>query len=164
MGVDIHFAGPTGAYGSISYAGVSFNVVRIGSAMYFRAPAAFYAKVGSPGPAARAMDGKWIKTATSSSGFAAFANFTSGPQFFADILRSAASAGMVKVPGAHAIDGMPAVVLRNPADGARLYIALHGPPLPVEIVGPKGGGSMVITGYGAPVRLAVPAGAMNVSG
>jgi hypothetical protein len=164
FGVDIRFAGTAGAYGSISYAGVSFKVVRIGQAMYFRAPAEFYARVGAPGRAARSMDGKWIKTAASRAGFASFANFTSGPQFFAGILGAAASAGMVKAPGTHMINGMPAVLLRNPADGSRLYIALHGPPLPVEIVGPKHGGSMLITGYGTPVTLAAPAGAMNLNG
>jgi hypothetical protein len=164
FGVDIHYAGTAGAYGSISYNGVSFDVVRIGQAMYFKAPAAFYRQVGSPGRAASAMDGRWIKTAANSTGFAPFANFTFGPQFFTGILGSAASAGMVKVPGSHQVNGTPAVLLRNPADGSRLYLTLQGPPLPIEIRGPHGRGSMMVTGYGMPVSLTPPAGAMSLNG
>jgi hypothetical protein len=58
--VNLHFAGPRGAYGSITYAGVSFNVVRIGPSIYFRAPANFYAKVGSfKGYSPRPCPGGW---------------------------------------------------------------------------------------------------------
>jgi hypothetical protein len=129
FGVGLHFDGISGAYGSITYGGVSFSVVRMGSAVYFKVPASFYTKVGSPGQEAELIAGRWIKARANGSGFRRFANFTSGTQFFSGILGSAVSAGMVKIPGVQMIDGTPAVGLSDRKDGSRLYIALQGSPV-----------------------------------
>ncbi len=163
LGVNLHFDGTSGAYGSITYGGVSFRIVRIGTAVYFKAPAAFYTKVGSSTQIARMIAGRWIKARASGAGFKRFANFTSGTQFFVGILGSAASAGMVKLPGVRMIDGTPAVGLSDPKNGSKLYIALQGPALPVRIEGPGATGSMDIAGYGQPVTLVVPPRALKFS-
>lgn len=164
FGVDMHFDGGSGAYGSISYAGVSFHVVRIGQALYFRAPAAFYAKAGSPTQVAAKVAGRWIKAPATSSSFRRFANFTSGAKFFGGVLGSAASVGMIKVPGVQVIGGKPAIALADPKDGSKLYIAAQGPALPLRIAGPAGSGSMDIVDYGQPVTLAAPRGALALHG
>jgi hypothetical protein len=162
--IDLHFAGTKGAYGSIEYAGVPFNMVRIGPAVYFKAPAAFYAKAGMAGQVTHTIAGRWIKAGAQGPGFSKFANFMSTGQFFRSILGSAASAGMVKVPGVRIIGGTPAVALSDLRNGARLYVAARGPALPLRIDGPYGSGSMNIVGYGQPVTLTAPNGALDLSG
>ncbi|HUK68103.1 MAG TPA: hypothetical protein VLW50_05000 [Streptosporangiaceae bacterium] len=161
--VDLHFDGTSGAYGSVTYAGIPFQVVRIGSAMYFKAPATFYTKTGSPSRVASMAAGRWIKASGAGSGIGRFASLTSGAQFFGGMLGSAASAGMVKVPGVQLIGGIPAVALADPHDGSRLYVALQGPALPVRIDGPGDSGSMNIADYGKPVMLVAPP-AVKLSG
>jgi len=163
LSVDLHFDGGSGAYGSVTYGGVPFHVVRIGGALYFNAPAVFYTKVGSPTRVARTIAGRWIKAPARDSGLRSFANFTSGAQFFDEILGSAASAHMVKVPGIQVINGVPTVRLTDPKDGSSLYIALQGPALPVRIDGPRHSGSMSIAGYGQPVTLVAPPRAVSFS-
>ncbi len=163
LSVDLHFDGGSGAYGSVTYGGVPFHVVRIGRAVYFNAPAVFYTKAGSPTRVAQTIAGRWIKAPARGSGLRPFASFTSGPQFFDGILGSAASAGMVKVPGIQVIDGIPAVRLADPKDDSSLDIALHGPALPIRIDGPHNSGSMNIAGYGQPVTLVAPPRALDFS-
>ncbi len=154
--MDLHFDGTSGAYGSVTYAGVPFQVMRIGSAMYFKAPATFYAKTGSPSRVASMIANRWIKAPAAGSRLRRFASLTSGAQFFGGILGSAAAVGMVKVPGVQVIGGIPAVALTDQKDGSRLYIAVRGPALPLRIDGPPGTGSMSIAAYGQPVTLVAP--------
>ncbi len=162
--MDLHFAGPNGAYGSMAYAGVSFDVIRIGPTVYVKAPAGFYAKAGLAGNVTQSIAGRWIKAAAQSPGFGKFANFMSSAQFFRGILGSAASAGVVKMPGVRLVGGTPAVALSDPRNGSRLYVAVKGPALPLRIDGPNGGGSMSIVGYGQPVTLTAPPGARTFNG
>ena len=162
--VNLHFAGPKGAYGSIAYSGISFHVVRIRRSIYFKAPANFYAKVGLATKTADLIANRWIKADAGTPGFRKFAIFTSSSQFFQGILASAMSGKLVRMPGAMEIGGVPAAALSIPNNGGRLYLALRGPALPIRIDGPADSGSVRIVDYGRPVTLTAPRGAVDFTG
>jgi hypothetical protein len=96
-----------------------------------------------------------------SPGFRKFAIFTSSSRFFQGILAAAVPGKLVTMPGTRDIDGMPAATLSDPGDGARLYLALRGPALPIRIDGPAGSGSVRIIDDGRPVPLTAPHGALD---
>lgn len=166
--LDLALAGDEGGRGSVSTSGVTFQIVRIGTDVYFQAPASFYEQQAGP-EAAAALEGKFVKATTEDENFADLASFTN-LQALADELFS--PDGELEKTDVIEIDGQQVLGLRD-SDGSVLYVAATGEPLPVRIAAVEEGATpapdAVDTGqvdfqeYGEPVDLTPPANVIEAS-
>jgi hypothetical protein len=160
IGLDLHLVGKTGGYGTISSTGGQLRIVVIGRTVYMKAPASVYEKKGASKAIGQLLGGKWIKGALNSPGFSDFGKFMS----LKAMVSSKPGGTVTKLPGITIINGTPTVALRDNSDGSRLYVAVTGATLPVRLIGGRHEtGSVSITGYGKPVKLTAPTGAVDLT-
>ncbi len=134
IALDIHI-GSRGGRGHISANGLSFDFIRIGSTAYFRGGIAFWRKAAGPSGAALAplFAGKWMKVKSArQSPLKSLVSLTDLPELLHGIL---ADHGPLTTEGLTTFGGLPAVAIRDSADGGLLYVAATGQPYPRGIVG-----------------------------
>jgi hypothetical protein len=126
--LDLMIAGSEGGRGSVSTGGATFQLVRVGTDVYFQAPASFYEAQSGP-EAAADLATKFVKATTEDPNFADLAAFTD-LQALADELFS--PDGELEKTDVIELDGQQVLGLRD-SDGSVLYVAATGDPVPVRI-------------------------------
>jgi hypothetical protein len=118
--------------GTITLDSHVFRFVRIGEAIYFKADAAWYAELGLS-RYANQLGGRYARMAATTPGLRPVLDFTSLTGL-AHLALDATGMALTKAEG-KSIRGIPAVgLVESASDRNRvLYIALTGPPLPLEL-------------------------------
>lgn len=166
--LDLRVSGSEGGRGSVSTSGVTFQIVRVGTDVYFQAPASFYEQQAGPEAAAE-LEGKFVKSTTDNPDFADLASFTD-LQALADELFS--PDGELEKTDVVEVDGQQVLGLRD-SDGSVLYVAATGEPLPVRIASVEEGatpepdapdqGQIDFAEYGEEVDLTPPTEVVEAS-
>lgn len=152
--LDFHINGNSGAYGVVILNGFQTHMITQRRAIYFKAPATFYRANHVPRRAARALNRRWVILPSRSS-LRKLRRFTSTTSLFRALFDSAGT--VTKIPGVRSVRGTPAVGLRD-KEGERLYVAVKGPPLPLELDGSStsASGQMRFLHYDEPVTVIPP--------
>jgi hypothetical protein len=160
VSLDLTMERGTGATGSMSTNGLSFDLVRIGSTFYIRGSDAFWKHFAGSG-VAQLMHGKWLK-GTTTGRFAPLASLTAPGKLFA---RLSQKHGRLANKGAATYNGQKVVEIDDATKGGKLYVAATGKPYPVAAVGTKKSESGTITfdRWDASVSVTAPKGAINFS-
>ena len=166
--LDLAISGSEGGRGSVSSAGVTFQIVRIGTDVYFQAPAAFYEQQVGPEGAAQ-LAGKFVRSTTDNQDFADLASFTDLQALAEELF---VPEGELEKTDVIEIDGQQVLGLRD-TDGSVLYVAATGEPLPVRIAAVEEGktpapdapdaGQVDFREYGEPVDLTPPADVIDAT-
>jgi hypothetical protein len=157
---DLNLVKGTGGMGSLSVNGLSFDLIRIGKTIYVKGSAAFYKKFS--GAAATLLDGKWLKGVSTSGSFASIGPFTDLQGFVDKALASQPGQKLTK--GGSSTIGSQKVIAINDTQGGTLSVATTGQPFPVRIAqGGADGGSITFDRWNQPVKLAAPAGAVDLA-
>lgn len=153
----------SGGTGSISVMGTKVEVVRIDPALYFRAPAAFFAAVG--GAQGKAIGDKladkWVKTTVDNPQFAALGGLIDKEQLFSNAI---GAKGKLAKKGKGTVRGKDAIKIGDA--GAFLYVATTGKPYPLEVMGQESGGgtsAVYFENWNDPIDLTPPPGAVELS-
>jgi hypothetical protein len=160
IALDVSLVGSRRGRGRLSINGLGLQIVRIGSTAYLSGTQAFYRRLfGSA--AAQLLEGRWLKaSAGSDSQFASFGRLTDMRALLASVL---ASKGHPTSAGTTTSMGKRVVALEDATGAETLYVAAQGPPYPVAIVDRTRHAAVVFDRWGAPVPLAAPAGAIDLS-
>ncbi|MFL6239549.1 MAG: hypothetical protein ACJ735_08705 [Actinomycetes bacterium] len=161
LGVDLNIdAKKNAAVGSLTVNGQRLDLVRIGSAIYIKAPAAFFQAQGAPAAAATAFDNKWLKSTTSSKSFSDLSDVTTVDGFLKPD-------GPITKGSASTLHGKKVLALvdsKGTSDEGTLYVQTTGDPLPVQIVsGGSDSGTLVFDKFGETVTATAPAAAVDLS-
>lgn len=154
---DMVFAGDS-ADGSFTLNGVPVQAVACDGAMYLKADQDGWAAMGNPADMAGMMAGRWFKV---SSAQAPGTTPLSLAFFTAELTAHATMAPATVTHGT--LSGRQVAVIAYP-DGSTLYVAATGPayPLRLDVTGDTGG-RRDFSDYGAPVHIAAPHGAADLS-
>jgi hypothetical protein len=164
---DLTLAAGKGGLGQISENGLSFELIEIGPTIYIKGSSAFYSHIAGSAAgsaAAQLLQGKWLKTSTSNSGFAALSPLTDMSKLLSAAL-TAANSKTLAAAGTTTVDGQAAVGVKDTASSANgiLYVATSGPAYPLEIVkSGAGGGTITFSEWNRPVPLTPPPGAVDI--
>ncbi len=131
-----------GGRATITQAGQTIEVLRIGTTVYIKADAE--------------LKGKYVKGSTSDAKLASIAKFTDMDEFVGTVLthKGTVQKGQKKV-----VRGTEAIALEEPGqDGGTLYVATRGQPYPLQIVSNTASEPDTIDflDYGVPVPLTPP--------
>jgi len=148
-----------GGEGRLTLGDLDLELVDVDRVAYAKGNAAFYQHFAGT-PAARLLQGKWLKGSVAHGALAPLASIAE-----LNTLIDAALAGHGALSRAPmtTVDGRKVVAVRDRSGGGTLYVASTGTPYPVAIV--KGGahaGEIVFDGWNKRVSLDAPAGAVNV--
>jgi len=158
--LDLELVKGKGGRGQISEGGLSFNVILLDGTAYISGSPAFYSHFGGPA-AAQLLEGKWLKAPASSGTFSSLGSLTDPNQ----LLNTALSdhGALAKGPTT-TIDGQQVLSVTDASHGGTLYVATTGKPYPIEISkSGKTGGKISFGSWNAPVTLAAPKNAIDLS-
>lgn len=156
--LDLSLLSGQGGRGSISEAGLSFQLVDVGRTVYIKGSPTFWQHFGGAA-AARLIGDRWLK-APDSGQFASIATLTDLHQLFGALLLK--HGGLTKL-GTSTVNGQRVVGITNKSQGGILYVATNGPPYPVELKKQGGGGQIVFDRFNQPVTLTPPANSISLS-
>jgi hypothetical protein len=157
---DIEILAGKGTRGTVSSAGASFDLIDTAGTLYMKGDAAFYERVGGK-RAARRLEGKWLKAPASDPRVQPVLRLT---DLHGLIAVSLAGHSKLVSAGKRVVHGVDAVGVRDAAKGETVYVATTGPPYPVQISKTGlGGGTLTLDRWNAPVALAAPAHAIDLS-
>jgi hypothetical protein len=158
--LDLELVAGKGGRGQISEDGLSFNLIQVGGTAYISGSPAFYSHFGGP-TAEKLLEGKWLKAPASSGSFSSLGSLTDLNQLLDTTLSD--HGALTKGPTT-TIDGQQVLSVNDAAHGGTLYVATTGKPYPIEIYKPgKTGGKIGFDRWNAPVTLAAPANAIDLS-
>jgi len=161
--MDLHVGSNQTATGSMLLGGQSLEIIRIGTTVYFKAPAAFYTSQGASSASSTLLGGHWVKVPASmatSSSYANFFNITDLHKLMGVLLTPI---GAVTVAGQGTVAGTPVVYVAD-RTGGKLAISLEGKPYPLEITSGKNStGQVTFSSWNGPIAARPPAGALNLS-
>jgi hypothetical protein len=153
---DLHFHKGVGAYGTMSNAGQTLQLIRLGNDLYVKGAGA-----AQLGPTAAGLVGNRYVKLSATSGIGKDLASSIDLSSFVDDLTLSDTSGVRR----STLDGRKAVVLTDKGDGvSTLYVADSGSPVPLRLAGSgsTGGGTMSFTDYGADVTIAAPAAAVTL--
>ena len=149
-----------GGRGQISEGGLSFNLILLDGTAYISGSPAFYSHFGGPA-AAQLLEGKWLKAPASSGTFSSLGSLTDLDQLLSTALSD--HGALAKGPTT-TIDGQQVLSVTDASHGGTLYVATTGKPYPIEISkSGKTGGKISFGSWNAPVTLAAPKDAIDLS-
>jgi hypothetical protein len=151
-----------GGRGQISEDGLAFELIVVGDTIYIKGSSAFYSHFGGAA-AAQLFQGKWLRAPVSGSELSSLAVLTNFDKLLDQTL---ASHGTLAKGPTSTVAGQPVVELRDTSRNGSLFVATTGQPYPIAIVkrgsGPETG-HISFTDWNAPVSLAAPSGAIELS-
>jgi hypothetical protein len=135
IAVDLQLVNGVGGRGQITLNGLAFQLVGLGNYAYMKADPQVWQKAGAPAAAAKALEGKWLRTPASGQ-FASIAQLTDIHQLFGQLLKPH---GKLKTGTVSTVAGQKVVGVTS--DQGTLYVAATGRPYPVQLVknGSEGG-------------------------
>lgn len=157
--LDLTLVTGTGATGKISQAGLEFEIVRVGDAVYVKGSDAFLERFAGKA-AAQLLHGKWLKGSATSGQLAALAPLTDIAKLFKAAL---GSHGTVVNKGETEYNKAKVVQIDDTTQGGTLYVAATGTPYPVALVGGKQKGSITFDKWDETVSIAAPKDAIDIS-
>lgn len=148
-----------GGKGTMSEAGLQFEIVRVVDTAYIRGSDAFLRRFAGPA-AAQLLHGKWLKGSATSGSLSALAPLTDIVKLFNGAL---GSHGKLRNRGETEYEGQKVVAIEDTTKGGTLYVASSGTPYPVAIVGGKGRGAIAFDGWNESASVEAPKGAIDMS-
>jgi hypothetical protein len=161
--IDMRYSTAGNAVGTVSNAGQTIELRRIGQTVYVKADKAFWTK--SAGAAvAELLGGKYLKAPLADPRVAQLGAFTDKNSFADEVLSPSSN---VTKGDSKSIRGIPAIGLVDKASSgsATLYVATSGQPVPLQLAPTSGAGnegSFDFLDYGKPVDVAVPPAAQTI--
>jgi hypothetical protein len=158
--LDMNLIAGKGGRGKLAQSGLTFELVEVANTVYIKGSSAFYKHIGGTA-AAQLLQGKWLKAAANSSGFASIGQLTDLRQLVDQTL---ADHGTLTKSGTTTIAGQKVVGVTDKGKGGTLYIAATGRPYPVQISRNAGGtGKITFDRWNEPVTLVAPANAIDIA-
>jgi hypothetical protein len=158
--LDMNLIAGKGGRGQLSQSGLTFELIEVANTVYIKGSSAFYKHIGGAA-AAQLLQGKWLKAASGSSGFASIGQLTN---LHALVDQTLADHGSLTKTGTTTVDGQKVVGVSDKGKGGTLYIAATGKPYPVQISrSGSGTGTISFDHWDEPVTLAAPANAIDIA-
>jgi hypothetical protein len=158
--LDMNLIAGKGGRGKLAQSGLTFELVEVANTVYIKGSSAFYKHIGGTA-AAQLLQGKWLKAAANSSGFASIGQLTDLRQLVDQTL---ADHGTLTKSGTTTIAGQKVVGVTDKGKGGTLYVAATGRPYPVQISRNGGGtGKITFDRWNEPVTLVAPANAIDIA-
>ncbi|MFJ4620586.1 hypothetical protein [Streptomyces sp. NPDC088812] len=150
-----------GGTGSVTAAGASFHLLRVGEQLYLKADAAFWknedGETGSDSDTAAAdkLDGKYVKVPSGDPSYKKFSGFTDKDLLLGDLLTLHGSLGK---DGYHEQSGKRTVrITGGGGSGGTLDVSLEGKPYPLRLVRAGDAGTLSFSAWGEDFALKEPA-------
>lgn len=160
IALDMELLRGTGGRGRISQNGLSFELVEVGDSVYIKGSPAFYQHFAG-GAAAQLLQGKWLKAPANTGSFATLGSLTDLRKLLDSTL---ASHGTLARGATNKVEGQEVIGVKDLSRGGTLYVATTGKPYPLQITkGGSGGGTVTFNRWDAPVSVAAPANAVDLS-
>jgi hypothetical protein len=157
--LDITIVKGAGGMGTMSEAGLKFEIIRVGSKAYIKGSDAFLRKfAGATG--AKLLHGKWLQGSATTGDLAALAPLTDITKLFNGAL---GSHGKLENGGETTFKGQKVVAIKDTTKGGTLYVAATGTPYPVAIVGGEDQGTITFDNWNDTVTIAAPKGAVDMN-
>lgn len=145
-----------GGVGEVSAKGDTFQLLRVGDALYLKAGADFYGSAGddkNSRTAADHLNGKYVKVPQSDPAYRQFSGFTDKKTLLADLF---GLAGPLKVGSHRKVDDTRTIALKG-AKGGSLDVSLKGKPYPLRYEPAGKAGSLTLSDWAEEFTLAAPA-------
>ncbi|MFE7315193.1 hypothetical protein ACFU7T_19240 [Streptomyces sp. NPDC057555] len=148
-----------GARGEVTTKAASFQVLRVGGALYLKADASFWAgeKAGAgvgPGGSAAKLGDKYVKVPADDPVYQRFSGFTDKDTLLAGLL---GLHGQLTAGNRGKVDGVRTVqVAAGAGTGGTLDVSLEGTPYPVRLQRAGGAGELKLADWGKGVDLKAP--------
>ncbi|HET9061460.1 MAG TPA: hypothetical protein VFN61_16205 [Acidimicrobiales bacterium] len=128
-----------GGGGSIGIPKVTMDIITSGKYAYIKADEASWVALGAGDKqTAKQIAGRWIRVASTTSGFSNFVQLTYSDKFLQALFTS--MPGFTKQSGAHQLNGHPVIVLVD-AQHESMDVAATGNPYIVRVASPAKGGT-----------------------
>ncbi|HEV8063284.1 MAG TPA: hypothetical protein VGP46_00570 [Acidimicrobiales bacterium] len=155
--LDISLYSDGDADGSVTTAGQTLQIIKIGTTDYINASAAFYQSHGETSSIAGQMGGKWIEEPDSQVGV--------GSEFSVGSFANSISkhTGTLSKAGTSTVSGQSVVGVRS-SKGGTIYIQTNGTAYPVEFVGSSktnGSGTLMFSEWNSAPTPKAPRGARS---
>jgi hypothetical protein len=159
VSLDLTLARGKGGSGTVTFNGLTIQIVRSGDKLYFKGNQAFLKKYS--GAAASLLAGKWFVVPSTMSGFSSFVPLTSITGLIGQILGSAPST--LEKGDTTTINGQPALAIVDTTKGGTLYVATTGPVYPLELKPKTGSGHVSFSDWDQPVTITPPSNPVDLS-
>jgi hypothetical protein len=158
---DLLDAGDDSGIGNFTEQGQTVQVAKIGAALFFNAPKAFWLK-NDTAKAASIYGGRWIEVAASNPDFSTFAQFMNpGPLAFGLFagVKNVKKEGIVKATGIKTEELLGTEGSGTHKTKSAMFVAITGKPYIIAIVATGGdeSGGVEFARYGAPLTIKPPA-------
>nr|WP_079193820.1 hypothetical protein [Streptomyces sp. CB02923] len=153
--------GPEGARGELSTKAATFQLLRVGDALYLKADAGFWAREKNANPskndeaAAAKLVGKYVKVPSKDPVYKRFSGFTDKDVLLGSLL---GLHGKLATGDRGTLDGTRTIrIAAAQGAGGTLDVSLEGKPYPLRLRRAGGAGEVRLTDWGQPVQLQAPA-------
>ncbi|MFB7635887.1 hypothetical protein ACFC0M_33730 [Streptomyces sp. NPDC056149] len=153
--LDMRLAGD-GARGEVATQAASFQLLRVGNALYLKADASFWAgeKAGAGGGSAAKLGDKYVKVPAADPVHQRFSGFTDKDTLLAGLL---GLHGELTAGNRGTVDGHRTVqVAAGAGSGGTLDVSLEGTPYPLRLQRAGGAGELKLSDWGKGVDLKAP--------
>jgi hypothetical protein len=154
-----------GASGSVTAEGATFQLLRVGEALFLKAGADFWTHADDKGghsdtAAADKLDGKYVKVPQGDPSYKKFSGFTDMDVLLDGLLTLH---GTLETDGHHQQAGVRTIrITGDDGSGGTLDVSLEGRPYPLRLVRAGGAGTLTFSAWGTNFPLAEPEKAETV--
>jgi hypothetical protein len=149
-----------GAAGSVTAEGATFQLLRVGEALFLKADADFWNSAagksagGDPAAAGGKLDGKYVKVPQGDPSYQKFSGFTDKDVLLDGLLTLH---GTLSTDGHHELSGVRTIrITGDDGSGGTLDVSLKGEPYPLRLARAGGAGTLAFSAWGKDFALAEP--------